>query len=674
MNIFKFAKTILKPKSKSNALSLDKATCERLKIYENRFSSRLKKARTVAIIAFIVVFLAQFLAPVLMPAQKAIAGDTSSNAVIYGGVSSVAELQQKMAQGAGPNPAGGVYAPYQSPDHLQLLFHTLGIWENQFGTLQDGTVYKDGRVFVGNTLVGTSAISAGRVDFGGTVDITHMPGYNIYWRPTSVSFASNTLSALVFNNGSVVYAIIKDCGNPVRANPVVQPAPSQPAPVCDLSVSKTVSADGVNYADTISSESGAYAFYKIYVKNTGNTTLTNLMVKDNLPPKVSYVPDSTMLYNTNHPSGIKINDNIVSGGVNVGNYTPGASVRLVFKVKLDSDFTTGTHTLKNVGVSKADCTESREDYAWINIHVFKPAEITKSKSAINVTQNGVNAETVKAHAGDVIRYTLTTRNIGELPENNYVVQDNIADILQYADVTSTGGGTVNAGEITYPALDIAVGQTVNKTFEVTIKPEKDWPVSGDFVMTNVYGNIINVPVGFVELVLSKTAFNETQGVDATTVPAKPGDVIMYSLNTKNIGNEVKKDFIVSDDIADIMEYANVTDVGGGTVTNNIISWPEVDIDPGQTITKTFKVTIKPDSEWPTGGDLLMTNVYGNTINVPLSPPPPPGVLGAVTGPSVKGLATTGTVLNILFGTFILIASTYLYFRQRILLRLALLGV
>ena len=70
----------------------------------------------------------------------------------------------------------------------------------------------------------------------------------------------------------------------------------------------------------------------------------------------------------------------------------------------------------------------------------------------------------------------------------------------------------------------------------------------------------------------------------------------------------------------------------------------------------------------------MTNVYGNTIHVPVIPPGVlPAVAGAETG-AVKGLATTGTVLNIIFGTFILIVSAYLYFRQRILLKLALLKI
>ena len=137
-------------------------------------------------------------------------------------------------------------------------------------------------------------------------------------------------------------------------------------------------------------------------------------------------------------------------------------------------------------------------------------------------------------------------------------------------------------------------------------------------------NIADIPPVFEN---SKTALNLTQNSDATKSTAKSGDVIKYSLITKNSGGAAG-DYPTTDDLADILEYATITDNGNGTVSGTSITWPSDTINPGQNLTHSFTVTVKnPVPVTATGisnprsFDLNMDNVFGNAVRVPVEAPP-----------------------------------------------------
>lgn len=117
---------------------------------------------------------------------------------------------------------------------------------------------------------------------------------------------------------------------------------------------------------------------------------------------------------------------------------------------------------------------------------------------------------------------------------------------------------------------------------------------------------------------SKSAWNETQRVDATTKVAKAGDIIRYNLSTKN-NSSVNGQTAIFDDISDILEYAEMIDLGGGTLgADQKINFGQVNIDANQTVDHIFKVKVK--DPLPTGGDFRMSNTYGNLVEVNLERP------------------------------------------------------
>lgn len=127
-------------------------------------------------------------------------------------------------------------------------------------------------------------------------------------------------------------------------------------------------------------------------------------------------------------------------------------------------------------------------------------EIVLSKAAVITAQSGAerDANGATAQPGEKITYTLTTANTGNGVAKAYQVNEPISDILEYATLTSPGGGSVNAnGVITWPKADIGAGKTQTNTFTVTVKSPipvtpsgKSDPESFDLCMDNVYGNTI----------------------------------------------------------------------------------------------------------------------------------------------------------------------------------------
>lgn len=94
--------------------------------------------------------------------------------------------------------------------------------------------------------------------------------------------------------------------------------------------------------------------YQIAYKNMGNTTHNNVLIRDNLPPKMQYVPGTTKLKNS---GGVKnVADGVTTTGIVVGNYTPGAAAYVLFEAKIPAadQLACGPTLFTNVGVARPE--------------------------------------------------------------------------------------------------------------------------------------------------------------------------------------------------------------------------------------------------------------------------------------------------------------------------------
>jgi uncharacterized repeat protein (TIGR01451 family) len=175
------------------------------------------------------------------------------------------------------------------------------------------------------------------------------------------------------------------------------------------------------------------------------------------------------------------------------------------------------------------------------------------------------------------------------------------------------------------------------------------------------------------VLVSKTAANLTENIaDANNTTAQPGDVILYTLSAQNDANSTIDQYSFQENLADVMVYADPTDLHGGTLdpNTNAVSWAPVDIAPGATATEQVTVTVKnpipaavANPANPGEYDLTMTNVFGNTININVPPAPAQSIVT-----TSAALPNTGPGSGLFVAGAIVMIAGYFYGRARLLAR------
>lgn len=170
------------------------------------------------------------------------------------------------------------------------------------------------------------------------------------------------------------------------------------------------------------------------------------------------------------------------------------------------------------------------------------------------------------------------------------------------------------------------------------------------------------------IVRKKSAVNISQGaVNATTLQSKANDTIKYTLTIENKGLNTDKVPVV-EDLGDVLEYATLLDNGGGVFSNTdkTLTWPPITLGPGEKQTRVFAVRLLSSipstaqgASDPTSYDCVMTNVFGNQLDIKVSCPTEK-IVEVVT----KELPTTGPTENLLFGGILLSVVAYFYARSR----------
>lgn len=179
---------------------------------------------------------------------------------------------------------------------------------------------------------------------------------------------------------------------------------------------------------------------------------------------------------------------------------------------------------------------------------------------------------------------------------------------------------------------------------------------------------INDPSCNKNLQLSIEAINLSRdGKSAVGGIVNPSDRIQYTIRTTNSGT-MPTSATIEVSIADLVEYAVMTDAGGGTYDQETqkISWGSALLGSKQSDARSFVMSTKdplpitPQAvDNPSSYDCMLTVTYGNTLNNALS-----CNLGKEIENTVKQLPETGPGENIAFATIALMVATYFYVRSR----------
>jgi hypothetical protein len=134
------------------------------------------------------------------------------------------------------NVSGHKASPTVNKDYtdLQTVYKWAGVTAAEVNSMNStntkvGTLYKDGRIVVDGKTVGTDAWVSARFTNGN--GFTQIAG-NVYARKTTTSFANASAKVIVYmQNDQMVFAIMTDCANAVKATPVKKIETPAPKPV-----------------------------------------------------------------------------------------------------------------------------------------------------------------------------------------------------------------------------------------------------------------------------------------------------------------------------------------------------------------------------------------------------------------------------------------------------------
>jgi len=233
--------------------------------------------------------------------------------------------------------------------------------------------------------------------------------------------------------------------------------------------------------------------YTLTYGNLGNGIASGVILEDNLPTNITYIDGSASgnaLYSsTEH----KLIWNIGTLGSDVQNITQ------TFRAKVSG---TVQNNENIVNTSQLSASGTEPISAQANSIVFVPdnnqPNIERSKTA----------SVSRVNPGEEVTFTIITRNTGNVTASGVIVEDNLADVLEYSQIMRvTGSGILGQDMIMrWPSRNILAGSSL--TYIVTVKVNNAIPAGkgNDYTMTNTYGNTVSVGIN-VPTVLPPTGID-----------------------------------------------------------------------------------------------------------------------------------------------------------------------
>jgi uncharacterized repeat protein (TIGR01451 family) len=439
---------------------------------------------------------------------------------------------------------------------------------------------------------------------------------------------------------------------PVPPTPAPTPVPPPPPPPGAIALEKTVrnvTDNQSGFAKSTNADPGEVVEFQ--VKVTATNTVHNVVVSDTLPNRLTFVDGSLTLDGSTNNSGL---NNIVLG-------TMTSTVKtLKFRATVSSadKFPTGITTLTNVA-NLSSSVGALTDHA--NVLVTKAVtpppppppgspvlSIQKTVRNYTAAPSSGFTELVDARKDEQVEFKIVVTNTSATTATDVKLQDTLPTnpTLTYIPGTLKIDGVNSSGDIFSVAGSLgSLAQNQSKTITFMAKAPTvtsnttvtnlatAWASNAGQVSDTAQVRFVAVLGGNVDLVLSKKAYNNNQAKDATTVTAKAGDVIAYTLTVKNNGSVPAQNFVFEDNIADILQLADLTSFTGANYDANTktLTWAAQAIPANGSVEKVFVVKVK--NPVPTGTDYVMTNVFGNKVDVPVERPfvaPPTGVAGMIS--------------------------------------------
>lgn len=242
----------------------------------------------------------------------------------------------------------------------------------------------------------------------------------------------------------------------------------------NFTLNKKVAAPGDTvWKKSTTAKAGDTVKYELSFKNTGETTLNNVVLRDQLPNGMTIVPGTTKIYNSNYPNGVNAGTDaiVANGGISIGSYTAGANADVDFQAKLPTSdkLKCGENTLTNIGqaiTGGVDVTDTAvvtvtKQCQGQPVYTCDAFDISQGDNrTVKVTNfkytasNGATFSNVVINWGDNTSPLMTNNTVGQTHQYAANGTYNITAVAHFKvngqDVTATGGNCAKTVTFTTP--------------------------------------------------------------------------------------------------------------------------------------------------------------------------------------------------------------------------------
>ncbi|MFD1631634.1 gliding motility-associated C-terminal domain-containing protein [Pseudopedobacter beijingensis] len=323
-------------------------------------------------------------------------------------------------------------------------------------------------------------------------------------------------------------------------------------------------------------DAGAELTYKIEVENKGTVILDNISITDNIPNGTTYVSD-------NH------------GGILTGNTVNwildipvGSTATILLKVKVDDNLT----NLPSI-VNAALITDPTDPGNPKNPST--PPTDTDGKRDFTASKKDNIAPGTKVAPGDIITYTISVENTGNIDIKNLSIVDLIPVGTTYENGSATDAPVFSSNTLTW-TIDLGVGAAKDITFNVK--------VNSDLTGIPSIGNTATItdpekpndpknpttPPNDTDQKRSYDVSKTVSGLDNNNMIVS-GSQLTYTISVINKGNVKLEDIAITDQLPNGTTFLEASDLG--TENAGTVSWT-IDVPVGETKNVTLKVKIDND--------------------------------------------------------------------------------
>ena len=334
--------------------------------------------------------------------------------------------------------------------------------------------------------------------------------------------------------------------------------------------------------------------YTLTLTNTGDMTAQSVVVTDSV--------ETANLENVQPGQGGVYANGVITWNVGTaGLQTP---LTFTFTARIKSSVPNGA-TISNQAkvVSRllpqgvlSDADLGTPDREPTKLVVGFPEFSTSTKSVRDVNGGDVTPD-------DTLSYTIVVKNTGSFEATGVVVTD-LIDInlvnVQPAGIYNAATRTITWNKDNAPELArVAPNQNVTLSFTAKVRLPLD---NGTQLKNKAKIKSAEYPQEFetneiVSTVVSAPDFSAATKVvaDDNGDPVAPGDTLTYTLKFKNEGNSDAHGVLVTDQLDPLLEVI-LPVPGGGTVSNNVITWSLGDVTVGETKSLTFQAKVASSAQ------------------------------------------------------------------------------